>query len=303
MTFAFPRRILASLVVVGALGLAGCGDATSTAALRVGSQSVSADFLDTILTQLGDAGQIKIENGQVPPESSRSVLNALYRGEATKELLAKYGVEVTEADRTKVRTQVSQDAAFSNLGEDLQELIISLNAGDLALARLTAPSEEDLKTMYETAPASLGMMCVAHLVVKEESTAREALDVLNTGEKFATVAAKYSIEPGADKSGGVLGSADGDCIPLSDYQTQFDKDFVAGALNAKAGVPTGPVKSSFGYHVIYVRPFDDVKLSVKTLIATNPGEFLIKGYMATADVKIGSKYGRYNPATGTIVAN
>ncbi|NDD86747.1 MAG: hypothetical protein EBZ45_03365, partial [Actinobacteria bacterium] len=197
MTFAFPRRILASLVVVGALGLAGCGDATSTAALRVGSQSVSADFLDTILTQLGDAGQIKIENGQVPPESSRSVLNALYRGEATKELLAKYGVEVTEADRTKVRTQVSQDAAFSNLGEDLQELIISLNAGDLALARLTAPSEEDLKTMYETAPASLGMMCVAHLVVKEESTAREALDVLNTGEKFATVAAKYSIEPGA----------------------------------------------------------------------------------------------------------
>ncbi|NCZ90723.1 MAG: hypothetical protein EBY93_07330 [Actinobacteria bacterium] len=162
---------------------------------------------------------------------------------------------------------------------------------------------EDLKTLYEKSPASLGMMCVAHLVVKEESTAREALDVLNAGEKFSAVAAKYSIEPGADKSGGVLGSADGDCIPLSDYQTQFDKDFVAGALNAKAGVPTGPVKSSFGYHVIYVRPFDDVKLSVKTLIATNPGEFLINGYMATADVKIGSKYGRYNPATGTIVAN
>ena len=67
--------------------------------------------------------------------------------------------------------------------------------------------------------------------------------------------------------------------------------------------PTGPVKSSFGYHVIYVRPFDDVKLSVTTLIKTNTGEFLINGFMATAEVKIGSKYGRYNPATGTIVAN
>ena len=303
MNFASPRRILASLVVVGALGLAGCGDATSTDALRVGSHSVSADYLDIILTQLGDAGQITIEDGQVAPDASRSVLNALYRGEATKELLGTYDVEVTEADRTKVRTQVSQDPAFANLGEDLQELIISLNAGDLALARIDAPSDADLKTMYEKSPASLGMMCVAHLVVKEESTAREALDVLNAGEKFSAVATKYSIEPGADKSGGVLGSENGDCIPLADYQTQFDKDFVTGALGAKAGVPTGPVKSSFGYHVIYVRPFDDVKLSAVTLMATNPGEFLINGYMATADVKIGSKYGRYSPATGTIVAN
>ncbi len=303
MTPASPRRLLASLVALGTLGLAGCGGVTSTDALRVGSHSVSADFLKTILTQLGDAGQIKIDNGQVPADSSRSVLNALYRGEATKELLAKYGVEVTDADRTKVTTQVSQDPAFAGLGKDLQELIVSLNAGDLALARITAPSEADLKAMYETAPASLGMMCVAHLVVKDESTAREALGVLDSGEKFATVAAKYSIEPGADKSGGVLGSADGDCIPLTDYQSKFDKDFVAGALSAKAGVPTGPVKSSFGYHVIYVRPFDDVKLSVTTLMKTNPGEFLISGYMATADVKIGSKYGRYNPATGTIVAN
>ena len=65
----------------------------------------------------------------------------------------------------------------------------------------------------------------------------------------------------------------------------------------------GSVKSSCGYHVIYVRPFDDVKLSATTLMTTNPGEFLINGFMATADVKVGSKYGRYNPATGTFVAN
>lgn len=296
------RRSIAALFVLATFGLASCG-ATSTDALRVGSHSVSEDYLDTILTQLGDAGQIEIENGQVAPDSSRSVLNALYRGEATKELLATYGIEVTEADKTKVRTQVTQDAAFAGLGQDLQDLIITLNAGDLALSRIAAPSEADAKSMYESSPASLGMMCVAHLVVDEEKSAREALEELNAGAKFADVAGKYSIEPNADKSGGVLGSADGDCIALTDYQTQFDKDFVAGALSAKAGVPTGPVKSSFGYHVIYVRPFDDVKLSVTTLLATKPGELLINGFMATADVKVASKYGRYNPATGTIVAN
>ena len=87
-----PRRLLASLLALGTLGLAGCGGVTSTDALRVGSHSVSADFLDTIITQLGDAGQITIENGQVAPDASRSVLNALYRGEATKELLANYGL-------------------------------------------------------------------------------------------------------------------------------------------------------------------------------------------------------------------
>ena len=128
-----PRRLLASLLALGTLGLAGCGGVTSTDALRVGSHSVSGDFLDTIITQLGDAGQITIENGQVAPDASRSVLNALYRGEATKELLASYGLEVTDADRTKVQTQVTQDPAFANLGKDLQDLIIGLNAGDLAL--------------------------------------------------------------------------------------------------------------------------------------------------------------------------
>ena len=66
-----PRRLLASLLALGTLGLAGCGGVTSTDALRVGSHSVSADFLDTIITQLGDAGQITIENGQVAPDASR----------------------------------------------------------------------------------------------------------------------------------------------------------------------------------------------------------------------------------------
>ncbi len=296
------RRVVA-LLCIATLGVSACGSATSTDALRVGSRSVTSGFLETILTQLGESGQIKIENDQVPGDSSRSVLTALYRGEATKELLAQYGEEITDADRDKVRAQVAQDPAFAELGAELQELIISLNAGDLALARIAAPSADELKKMYESTPASLGMMCVAHLLVEEESTAREALDVLAGGADFAKVAGDYSIEPGAKDSGGVLGGTDGDCIPLTDYQTQFDNDFVAGALEAKAGVATGPVKSSFGYHVIYVRPFDDVKLSLTTLLAKNPGEFLIGGYMATADVKIGSKYGRYNPATGTIVAS
>lgn len=301
-TTPLSRRIVA-LLCLATLGVSACGSTTSTDALTVGSHSVSSSDLETILTQLGDAGQIKLENGQAPADSSRSVLNALYRGESTKELLATYGEEVTNADLDKVRAQVSKDPAFSTLGKELQELIISLNAGDLALARIKAPSADELKKMYESKPASLGMMCVAHLVVEDESTAREALDVLASGADFAKVAGDYSIEPGAKDSGGVLGGTDGDCIPLADYQTQFDNDFVAGALEAKPGVPTGPVKSSFGYHVIYVRPFDDVKLSLTTLFAKNPGEFLIGGYMATADVKIGSKYGRYNPATGTIVAN
>ena len=158
------RRVVA-LLCLATLGVSACGSATSTDALRVGTHSVTSGYLETILTQLGESGQITIENDQVPGDSSRSVLTALYRGEATKELLAQYGEEITDADRDKVRTQVAQDPAFANLGAELQELIISLNAGDLALARITAPNEGELKAMYEASPASLGMMCVAHLLV------------------------------------------------------------------------------------------------------------------------------------------
>ena len=157
--------------------------------------------------------------------------------------------------------------------------------------------------MYEKAPASLGVMCIRHLVVKEEAKAKEALKKFSNGADFATLAGEYSIEPNAKQSGGALSGADNACMKLGEYQSGFDPLFTAGALLAKPGVAFGPVKSSFGYHLIYVRPFVEVAEDISTLLTSATGETLLDGYIATSKIVIDSAYGHWDAASGAVVTN
>jgi len=165
---------------------------------------------------------------------------------------------------------------------------------------MTPPAIGEIEKLYSDSPASAGVLCLSHILVKTEAEAKTVLADLKSGTKFADVAAKKSIEPGADKSGGSLANGDQPCQALANLQTSFDKDFMIGAVAAKPGVPTGPVKSSFGYHVILSAPFADVKDSVATVVAENPGTTLLAGYMSKTDIKVNSTYGVWNGATATI---
>ena len=198
---------------------------------------------------------------------------------------------------------MQEDPNFDALGPDLKDLILSMNSEDLALARIKAPAEQEVAAMYEKAPASLGAICAQHILVEQSATADKVLKLLNAGGDFKKLAGEYSIEPNAAETGGVLGSADGDCLLLSDYQAQFDPGFTAGALLAKPGVPYGPVKSSFGYHVILARPFADISSSLNALLEKTPGQMLVVGLLATSTVTVGSQYGHFDAATNKIVAN
>ena len=297
-----PRKSMRSLAIacIAIISLASCGGTSKNDAAAVDGSSIDKSALETALTQLSDAGQIELVDGVIPMDAIRSVLAAMIRGEATKQVLAVYNVAVTDADTKAVIDQISQDAGYDTLGQDLKDLIIGLNSGDLALTRVKAPSEADLELMYNAAPASVGALCAQHILVEDEATANEVIDKLNNGGDFKKLAGEYSTEPNAATTGGILGSADGDCIPLSDYQSQFDAAFTAGALTAKVGVPTGPVKSSFGYHVIMIRPFADIKASLTLMLSKSPGMLLMSGYLATHDVTIASEYGRWDTATGKI---
>jgi peptidyl-prolyl cis-trans isomerase C len=82
-----------------------------------------------------------------------------------------------------------------------------------------------------------------HILVKTEAEAKSIIDQLNKGADFATLAKKYSTDPGA-ASGGDLGyfSRD-DMVPA----------FAAAAFALQPGQYTKtPVKTQFGWHVILV---------------------------------------------------
>ncbi|MFA5774509.1 MAG: peptidylprolyl isomerase [Ilumatobacteraceae bacterium] len=293
-------RIAGAIALVA---LSACSSAVTTSAARIGDDRLSVDDFELTVQQLGDAGQLDIVNGRVSGESSRSVLGALLRGMATTQMLDIYGEPVTDADRKVVLDQLEQDSQTALLGPELKELIVSLNSEDLALQRVEVPDMVALAETYAKEPAKLGAMCMRHILVADESTAKKVINLYNDGEDFAQLAGTYSTEPGATTSGGILGSATSECLALAEIQTGFDAGFTAGALRAKENVAYGPVKSSFGWHVILIRPFDEIADPLNALLSVDPGNTLLTGYLATADISIKSSYGRWNPPTGQIVAN
>jgi parvulin-like peptidyl-prolyl isomerase len=75
---------------------------------------------------------------------------------------------------------------------------------------------------------------------------------------------------------------------------------MAGAVAAKMGVPTGPVKSQFGYHIILNNKYSEVKDSLIATVNGNAGSNLLAGYMTTAKISVNSSYGVWNSAIAAI---
>lgn len=110
---------------------------------------------------------------------------------------------------------------------------------------LPAPSDKDALSYFEknrdqyTTPESVHLH---HILVETEKEAKTVLEKLKKGEKFADVAGKVSICPSKSKGG------DLDWLPKGSLVPEIEE----AAFTVKSGQITGPIKSKFGYHVIFV---------------------------------------------------
>lgn len=80
----------------------------------------------------------------------------------------------------------------------------------------------------------------AHILVKNETTAKEVLDKINKGESFAKLAEAYSLD-GSRKRGGDLGFFG---------KGMMVKEFENASFALQKGQVSGIVKTQFGYHII-----------------------------------------------------
>jgi hypothetical protein len=296
-----PSRFAAAFAATCLLGLSACGSVSSTSnAFSVNGTGYSQTDFNKLSDILVSAGQFTAVNGKIKAADANVVLQTLIRYEAFLQFMKEHKLTILESDKADVLKNANADAKFPTYPKELQDILINFNVADITLKKMAPPAIGDLEKLYSSSPATAGVLCLSHILVKTEAEAQTVLADLKSGTKFAAEAAKKSIEPGADKSGGSLANGKEPCQALADLQTSFDKDFMIGAVAAKPGVPTGPVKSSFGYHIILSAPFADVKDSVATVVAENPGTTLLAGYMSTADIKVSSTYGIWIGATATI---
>lgn len=298
------RRALA-VVATSALVFSACGGSSPVAspndAFSINGVSYSNDSLDTLLADLIENQQLEAaSNGKASKDDTLSVIRTLLRFEAYKLYLEENNLTEDKAARTKIETEARGSEGFTTLPQYVQDLLINLNVAQATIEKFKAQSVATLKELYNESPASTGVLCLSHILLKTEDDARAVLKELADGAKFADVAKKKSIEPGAKTSGGSLATDDEPCTDLTTFQQQFDADFMKGAVAAKAGVPTGPVKTQFGYHIILNHAYDDIKTSLNKVATAKPSTSNLVGYLATADISLNPTYGVWNGAMSNI---
>jgi len=120
-------------------------------------------------------------------------------------------------------------------------------------------SDAALRTIYDANPSAYQVgerVKVSHMLFREKARALEILGRAKAGEPFEALMKE-------------VGSGDGEvAADLGEIERgNFVKEFEAAAFSAEPGVPTGPVKTTYGYHVIKVyakipagvRSFEEVK--------------------------------------------
>lgn len=118
------------------------------------------------------------------------------------------------------------------------------------------PSPEEVRSYYEAHKsefATSDRVHAAHILVKSASDAKPADDAAarkkaedlaaraKKGEDFAELARKYSEDPGSKDKGGDLSTFG---------RGMMTKPFEEAAFSMAPGEIRGPIKSSFGYHII-----------------------------------------------------
>jgi hypothetical protein len=297
------RRFL-PFVAVASLALTACGSsnpvASASEAFRLNGTSYSIKDFDELNDALIAVGEYTTDNGAISRQDQVGTLEVLIRHQAYVDFAKANGLKETAEDLSAVRAEADSVPNFATYPEVLRDILFKLYVSNRVMERVTKPRAEELKNLYNKMPASTGVLCLSHILLDTEDEARQVLKDVNAGTPFAEVAAAKSIEPGADQSGGALKDGEEDCIPLPVLQQSFDADFMVGAIATKPGVPTGPIQTQFGWHIILSHEFDEVKESVARVLAQKTGALLLAGHLAAADVSVNSKYGVWNGATGRI---
>jgi foldase protein PrsA len=120
------------------------------------------------------------------------------------------------------------------------------------------PTDAEIEAYYEenkdrfSQPESRN---VRHILVKNEAKADEIYQMLEDGDDFAKLAKEFSTDKGTAKQGGKLPITKGSTV------APFDK----AAFALETGEYSKPVKTEFGWHIIYA--MDDIKPETTTPLA------------------------------------
>ena len=280
---------------MAALVIAACGGGSGAVAATVDGVDITVGDVEALI-DAGDEGTISKEDF------------AQFLGFDIQQLIVstaaeqEFGIAISEEEIAAEADAIFEEAnvegvsreEFLSSNEVTEELLLRVAHQQLLDARvreeLTAdveePTQEDIDAVIAEAES---LYCASHILVATEAEAIDVVDRLEAGEEFADLATELSTDTGSGAQGGDLG-----CSSPDTYVTEFAEALTA----AEEGVPTEPVESEFGFHVILVRADEipaeeDVIEQLKTAgIGTATNDWFL-AQVEAAEVTVEEKYGTW----------
>lgn len=300
-TTATPRSLILGLILglVGTVGLSSCATFTeSNQVARVGSVALERNELDALLTDaIPDAAAGDRIN--VDMSIAHNLLNSWLLTEILRSELAAAGLNISAQDRQAATAELLANygpAWETSTGDALKALQIEQQAviARWSVGLADALSSEQVRAAYESGPEASMVMCVSHILTVTIEDALIAQAELAAGRPFEDVAADYSLDQASATNGGAL-----PCGSPTQFAQAYVDEFVDAALAATIGVPTDPVPTAFGYHIIRLDPYTDQRAEEITNIYLSDGMRFQRAARA-AKVYVDPRYGYFDPRAGVL---
>lgn len=220
---------------------------------------------------------------------------------ATTDLIADIEAGGTPFDTFKETNEVTdrlvEVAMFQQVA---QELLLEYFSAQVDV------TEQEVRNQFDVELQSRSEVCAAHILLafptdadddaRSEVAQRAAelhTETLLPGADFAALAEEFSDDPGSAIQGGDLGCAS----PVG-----YVAPFAQASMAAEVGVPSEPVETQYGYHIILVNDrtvpeFDDVADEVEESLRFNRAVEELSAWYVTvvngASVTVNSKFGTW----------
>ncbi len=284
--------IVISLLAVVA---AACGGSAGVAATVDGQRITAADVADLVH---GDPDSVTSETFAVL--LFNLVADEVFRTRAEED----FSITVGEEEFTTEREAFI--AGITAQGQTLEEVLEANDATETRLDLIVAqrllvgkivealvvdagpPTDAEIDLERETQSLQLSNVCASHILLENEADAQAALDRALAGEDFAALAQELSTGP-SGPNGGDLG-----CGSPANYVPSFAN----ATMDAEIGMPSGPVESDFGFHVILVTErTEPTRDALITSIDQRRESELLDAWrievLTAADVEIDEQYGTW----------
>jgi peptidyl-prolyl cis-trans isomerase C len=205
------------------------GEALAT----VGDVKITRSMLDHIIETIPEQNRVPF----LTPDGRKKILDEVISFTLFAQAAKKAGMDKAPAIRTRLEYAQTEYLAREYFRRKIEE------AGPI--------SEKELRDYYENHKREFippEQIKASHILVPTETEAQKAMEKLKAGEDFSELAKEISIDP-AGKRGGVLERQDGsEWLPKGTFENSFEHVL----FNIPKGEYGGPIKTQFGWHVVYV---------------------------------------------------